>query len=158
MAATLARVLSAAAVALGVALGAAGCASTPEAPRQKDALAKEFLTHAGAATVYVYRSPFNHYDYDTVLYVDGRLIGSTLPGAFFRIDMNPGRHVLHGTGIDTGQIEFDARPGQLYFVALNVNAGHSQFRLMPEETGKQQVRACCALLENWIPGQRPFIR
>ena len=135
----------------------AGCASTPQASPQQDALAKEFLTHPGTSTIYVYRSWYNHYDTDTVLYVDGRLIGSTLPGAFYRLDINPGRHILHGNGIDIGELALDTRPGQIYFVELNVNAGHSNFRVMPEERAKQEVRACCALMETWSPGQRPFL-
>jgi len=135
----------------------AGCASTPEATRQQDAVAKEFLTHPNAGTVYVYRSEFNHYDSDSVLYVDGRLIGSTLPGAYFRLDLNPGRHVLHGTGVDIGQIALHTRPGEVYFVSLNVNAGHSQFRSVAEQVGREQVRSCCTLLENWAPGQPRFV-
>ncbi len=134
----------------------AGCASTPEASPQQDAVAKEFLTHPNAATVYVYRSEFNHYERDSVLYVDGRLIGSTLPGAYFRLDVTPGRHVLHGTGIDIGQIALNTRPGEVYFVSLNVNGGHSQFRAVPDQVGREQVRSCCALLENWAPGQPRF--
>ena len=59
----------------------AGCASTPEAGPARDAEAKQFLTHPSASTIYVYRSPFNHLEADTVLYVDGRLIGATRPGA-----------------------------------------------------------------------------
>jgi hypothetical protein len=140
----------------GVMLG--GCASTPEAPRERDALAKEFLTHPSASTIYVYRSQFNHLDADTVLYVDGRLIGATRPGTFFRLDVQPGRHVLHGTGIDLGDYQLDTRPGQVYFVSHEVNGGHSHYRLMPENVAQAQVRACCALLETWWPGQRPFIR
>lgn len=136
----------------------AACASTPEASPEKDAQAKEFLTHPNAAAIYVYRSPFNHLDSDTNLYVDGRLIGSTRPGAYFRIDAVPGRHVLHGNGIDLGRIELDARPGKLYFVSLAAIGGHSRFELVPETVAQQQVRSCCALLENWWPGQRPFIR
>ena len=141
-----------------LALLVAACASTPQASREDDALAKEFLTHPNAATIYVYRSPFNHLDTDTNLYVDGRLIGSTRPGAYFRIDAVPGRHVLHGNGIDLGTFELDARPGRIYFVSLAAIGGHSRFELVPEPVARQQVRACCALLENWWPGQRPFIR
>jgi hypothetical protein len=135
-----------------------GCASTPEASRDRDALAKQFLTHPSAATIYVYRSPFNHLDADTVLYVDGRIIGATRPGAYFRLDVNPGRHVLHGNGIDLGEFELQTRPGLVYFVSHTVNGGHSQYRLVPDRVGQQDVVACCALLENWWPGQRPFIR
>jgi hypothetical protein len=143
---------------LGAVLLLCACASTPEAPPDKDALAKEFLTHPNAATIYVYRSQFNHLDADTVLYIDGRLIGATRPGAYFRIDTTPGKHVLHGTGIDLGQFEIDARPGQIYYVSLNVIGGHARYELVPERVAQANVRSCCALLENWWPGQRPFIR
>jgi len=134
----------------------AGCALTPEATRQEDAVAKEFLTHPNAATVYVYRSEFNHYATDSVLYVDGRLIGSTLPGAYFRLDVNPGRHVLHGTGVDVGQLALQTRPGEVYFVSLDVNGGHSNFRHVPDAVGRERVRSCCVLLENWAPWQPRF--
>jgi len=135
----------------------AGCALTPEATRQEDAVAKEFLTHPDAATVYVYRSEFNHYATDSVLYVDGRLIGSTLPGAYFRLDVNPGRHVLHGTGVDVGQLALQTRPGEVYFVSLDVNGGHSNFRHVPDAVGRERVRSCCVLLENWAPGQARLV-
>ena len=146
------------AIAVGVLSTAVACTSTPPALSQADALAKEFITHPNAATIYVYRSEFNHLDTDTVLFLDGRVIGSTLPGAYFRINTTPGRHVLHGTGIDLGQITLETRPGQLYFVSLDVNGGHSNFRLVSEDEGRKRVRACCALLENWAPGQRPLLR
>ena len=135
----------------------AGCTSTPESTREQDTLAKEFLTHPNAATIYVYRSEFNHYDTDSVLYLDGRVIGTTVPGAYFRLDTTPGRHVLHGTGIDLGRISLETRAGALYFVSVTINGGHSNFEVVPDEVGRERVRACCALLENWAPGQRPFI-
>ena len=141
-----------------LALLVVACASTPQATPDRDAAAKEFNTHPSAATIYVYRSPFNHTEFDSVLYIDGRLIGRTLPGAYFRIDTVPGRHVLHGTGVDLGEYAINARPGQIYFVSLDVVAGHSHFEQVPESTAQERVRACCALLENWAPNQRPFVR
>lgn len=141
-----------------IALLAAACTSTPQASPDQDAQAKEFMTHPGAATIYVYRSPFNHLTDDSVLYLDGRLIGRTLPGAYFRIDVVPGHHVVHGTGLDLGQFAVDARPGQLYFVSMQVLGGHTQYELVSPTVAQERVRACCALLENWAPGQRPFIR
>src|SRR4051812_44464695 len=101
-------------------LALAGCTSTPEAPPPRDAVAKEFYTHPAASTIYVYRSQFNNLDFDSVLFLNGRLIGSTLPGTYFRLDVTPGHNVLHGTGIDIGQIELDTRSGELYFVSLDV--------------------------------------
>ena len=135
----------------------AACTSTPEASPQSDVLAKEFLTHPNASTIYVYRSPFNHYATDSVLFMDGRVIGTTIPGTYFRLDTTPGRHILHGTGVDLGQIELETRAGELYFVSLEVIAGHSNFERVADRTGRERVRACCALLENWAPGQRPFL-
>jgi hypothetical protein len=139
-------------------LALAGCTSTPQAPAEKDALAKEFVTHPSASTIYVYRSPFNQFDFDSVLYLNGRLMGTTVPGTYFRIDATPGHNVLHGTGVDLGKIALDTRAGELYFVSLDVLGGHSNFKLEAPETAKQRIRACCALLENWAPGQRPFVR
>jgi hypothetical protein len=134
------------------------CAATPQASAERDAEAKQFFTHPSAATIYVYRSPFNRIDSDSVLYIDGRLIGSTLPGTYFRMDTVPGRHVLHGIALDAGQLEMEVRPGQTYFVALDVIAGHSRFTFVPDHIGRERVQACCALLENWGPGQRPLFR
>lgn len=136
----------------------AACAATPEAPRDVDAEAKQFNTHPNAATIYVYRSYYTETAEQSVLYVDSRLVGQTLPGSYFRIDAVPGRHVLHGIGVDAGYLTLDARPGELYFVRLDVYAGHSHFRVEPEQLARAEIRACCAMLENWTPGQRPFLR
>jgi len=136
----------------------AGCASTPQASREHDAEAKQFRTHPNASTIYVYRSRFDRLEDQTVLYIDGRLVGETLPGTYFRIDTPPGRHVLSGIGIDSGKVALDTRPSQLYYVELTVTEGLSNFRLMPEDTGRKRVVECCALLENWAPGQRPLLK
>ena len=139
-------------------LALGGCTSTPEAPADRDAVAKEFNTHPGASTIYVYRSQFNNLDFDSVLYLNGRMIGSTVPGTYFRLDATPGHNVLHGTGIDLGQIALDTRPGQLYFVSVDILGGHSHFEVVPDDVAKQRIASCCVLLENWAPGQRPFVR
>ena len=148
----LAALSAAAALALG------GCTSTPEAPLQQDAAAKQFGTHPNASTIYVYRSPFNQLDYDSVLYINGRLIGTSVPGTYFRVDTVPGRNVLHGSGVDVGEIALDTRPGEIYIVSLDVLGGHSNFHIVPDAVGRERIRACCVLLENWAPGQRPFVR
>ncbi len=149
-------------LALVLALLIAGCASTPQAARDRDADAKQFVTHPNAATIYVYRSRFDRAEddaaNDSILYVDERLVGQTLPGSFFRVDPVPGRHVLHGMGVDMGKIELDTRPGELYFVELTVIQGRSQFRLVAGDVGRTRILACCVLLENWAPGQRPLYR
>jgi hypothetical protein len=141
-----------------VALLVGACASTPEAPRDLDAEAKQFLTHPNASTIYVYRSDVEPTDDHVVLYIDSRLIGETLPRTYFRIDTVPGRHLLHGTAVDLGKLELETRPCALYFVELTVAAGQSNFLLVPEEVGRKRILECCTLLENWAPGQRPFLK
>jgi hypothetical protein len=141
-----------------VALLVTGCASTPEAPADRDAEAKQFLTHPNASTIYVYRIDVEPTDDNVILYIDSRLIGETLPRTYFRIDTVPGRHVLSGTAADLGKLELATRPGALYFVELSVAAGQSNFGLVPEEVGRKRILECCTLLENWAPGQRPFLK
>src|SRR5689334_18089244 len=108
------------ALALVVSVCLAGCVSSPQAGVDRDAEAKEFLSHPGSSTLYVYRPDFGGTENDSVLWVDGKLIGATLPRAFFRINLEPGRHTLNGSGGDVGKITIETRPGELYFVSLSV--------------------------------------
>ena len=139
----------------------AGCASTPQAIPERDAEAKQFVARPDAATIYVYRDDFWVDDLDmqdTSLYVDGRLIGGTLPKTFFRFDVRAGEHLLHGYGFDQGTLKMETRSAELYFVSLEVTGGTSRFTLVAPETGKRDILRCCGLLENWAPDQRPFLR
>jgi len=139
----------------------AGCTSVPQASPERDAEAKLFNTQPGAATIYVYRPDFSNAVGDgnySVLWVDDRLIGETLPGSFFRLDLRPGRHVLSGQVADVGRFALETRAGELYFVALRVLGDTSHFALVPPEAGKRDIRGCCAMMENWAPGQRPLLR
>lgn len=148
-------VLAAAALALG------GCASVPQATAERDAEAKQFMARPDAATIYVYRDDFAGVEPatdNTVLYVDGRLIGATLSKTFFRFDVRAGEHLLHGYGYDQGTLKMDTRSGEIYFVSLQATGGNSRFALVKPETGKRDILRCCALLENWAPQQRPFLR
>lgn len=137
----------------------AGCASTPQAPRQRDAEAKQFITYPGTAAIYVYRTDLHSdNDDDSVLYVDGRLIGATLRRTFFRVNVNPGVHLLNGMGPDQGSLRIETRPGQNYFVELKVVSGNSFFAVVEPQLAQRTIIACCELVENWAPGQRPLLR
>ena len=137
-----------------------GCASVPQASSDSDAEAKQFITHPGFATLYVYRDEFPVADHDleeSVLYVDNRLVGSTLPGTYFRVDVQPGNHLLHGYSYDHGTLTINTPSGEITFVSLNVVNGVSHYRRIAPETGKRELTRCCVLMENWAPGQRPFL-
>ena len=155
---TASRLAALAALPFALALG--GCASTPQATPARDAEAKAFGTHPGHATVYVYRPlPESNAEWDeTVLYLGSRLIGATLPQTYYRIHVEPGRQLLRGIGVDQGALALQTEADALYFVELRVSGGVSSYRLVNAETGKRVIRECCALLENWAPGQRPLLR
>lgn len=140
-------------------LAFAGCTSTPQATRERDAEAKRFLSRADAAVIYVYRDETGTaLDTDQVdLYVDNRLIGSTVPGSFFRFDVRAGAHLLHGYGYDQGRLKLDTRNGGIYFVSMRTASGTSEFRLVAPDAGKRDILRCCALFENWAPAQRPML-
>lgn len=145
---------------LAVVLNSVGCTSVPQASRERDAEAQRYITHPQHATLYVYRDDFAgdiRVD-NSVLYVDGRIIGATLPGGYFRVDVLPGTRVLHGDGPDTGRITLKTAASGITFVAINVAGGVTHFRQVDPATGKRDIARCCVLLENWAPGQRPLLR
>ena len=147
-----------AAALLIIAAALSGCASTPQATTRRDAEAKQFTARPDNATLYVYRPDRSPGGEDSVLYVDNRLIGSTLPATFFRVELRPGVHLLRGYGHDNGSLKVEARQGEPTFVALTVMDGDSRFSRVDAETGKRDIARCCALMENWTPGQRPLLR
>ena len=150
--------LRACVAALAIAALLTGCVSTPQASDERNAEAKEYASSPASSTLYVYRPDFGNPEADTVLWVDGRLIGATLPRTFFRINVDPGKHTLTGMGYDNGRFTLETRPGQLYYIAVSNISGHSLFWAVPPEIGRQTINHCCALMENWAPGQRPLLR
>jgi uncharacterized protein DUF2846 len=137
----------------------AGCVSTPQATATRDAEAKRFLSHPGFASLYVFRPDTLTVEMDdSVLYVDDRLIGATLPGTFFRVDVQPGARIVSSSAAGSTNLKLDARPGELYFVQLNVTSGNSRLALVDPDKGRRALLECCALMENWAPGQRPLLR
>lgn len=135
-----------------------GCASTPQGSAERDTDAKQYGTHPGSATLYIYRPEIGDSDFDTVLWVNGRLVGATLPKTYFRVNLLPGKYTLTGMGHDNGKLTIETRDGELYFVSVLGIAGNSLFWQVPAEIGRQAVHRCCALMENWAPGQRPLLR
>lgn len=142
---------------VAIALAAAGCASTPQASPERDAEAKRFEPDPRSAAIYVFRPSLNTGS-DSVLHVDQRLIGSTLPGAFFVVRLRAGEHTFHGIANDQGRLKLEVRAGELYFVRLTVQGGVSFFELVSAEAGQREILRCCVLFENWESGQRPLLR
>ena len=146
-------------LAAAVALG--GCASVREAAPERDADAKRFESRPNTSALYVYRNDradLMDTQNDVPVYVNDRIVGQALPGAYFRVDVRPGSHVLHGYGPDQGKFKISTRPGEVYFVSLNVVGGNSVYQQVAPEAAKREISRCCVLMENWQPGQRPLLR
>jgi hypothetical protein len=136
-----------------------GCASTPQATSARDAEAKRFIAQPGYAAIYVFRPDFpTRTIEDTILHVDDRIIGQTLPGAFFRVDVHPGVRVVRASAGTATEIKVNARPGELHFVQLNVTGAAPHLALVEPAKAQAAILKCCALMENWVPGQRPLLR
>ncbi len=134
-----------------------GCASTPEASVTSDADAKRFDTAPNAAIVYIYR-PIGGGRGVSTIWLDGRLVGESLPQSFFRVAARPGRNLITVSGNDPGRLEFDTKADGIYFVEARVEGetqseATSRFRLVPPETGQPAIVGCCRMLETWRPGQ-----
>jgi hypothetical protein len=145
-------------VVLGVTLAlVAGCASTPEATLERDAEAKRFEPVTRDSVIYIYRGELPSTGYVTTVLANGRLLGSSLPGTFFRILVLPGKTVLETLPPDNGRIEIHTRGNDVAFVEMRTSGsdGHpqTQFRRMTSEIAKAVIRADLRLLETWRHGQ-----
>ena len=125
---------------------------------ERDADAKRFESALNAAIIYLYRPRAPGGDAASTVWIDGRLLGETLPTTYFRVPVRPGRNRITTSGNDVGRIEVDTRAGDIYFVEMQV-LGESEggtttiFRSVAPATGKAAIVGCCHMLEAWRPGQ-----
>lgn len=135
----------------------AACTATPEAMPDRDAAAKHFEPAARAAVIYLYRADSPSKGVSTV-WVDGRLVGQSLPATYFRAITRPGRNRINATGADAGHLEIQTREDNVYFVAVHVSgedegSSTTVFRSVPPAIGQAAIQRCCTMLETWRPGQ-----
>ncbi len=151
------RIVQGIVILAGFVLVLAGCASTPMASPDSEADAKEFNPALNAAVVYIYR-PIGSGPGISTIWLDGRLVGETLPETFFRVPVRAGRNRITTSGNDSGRLEFNTQSGGVYFVEARVSGdsqseANSRFRLMDANVGKADVERCCRMLETWRPSQ-----
>ena len=135
-----------------------GCASTPEASPQSDAEAKRFESAPRTAIIYLYRADTPSNGGASTLWIDGRLVGQSVPATYFRVLARPGHNSIWASGNDTGRIEIETRESGVYFVAMQVLGGaespsNTVFRNVAPAVGQAAILRCCTMLETWRPGQ-----
>ena len=134
----------------------AGCASTPEASRERDEEAKRFEPVSRDSVLYVYRPDRFESSGTTTLWANGQLIGDALPGTYFRILVLPGRTVLHASLPDPGRIEVTTQGYDVTYVEMQTvteESPHSYFRIRTAEEAQAAIQRCCSRLEVWRSGQ-----
>ena len=147
-----------AALSVAVACVLAACASTPQATPERNAEALRFEADLRAAVIYIYRPENTGSAPAAVVFLDGRIVGDSLPATFFRVIAQPGRNRIEGTAGDTGRIELATHPGGIYYIEMRVRGGveaspQSTFRAVPAEEAQAAILRCCWMLETWRTGQ-----
>src|SRR5688572_13295366 len=74
----------------------------------------------GMAVIYIVRPDPDLSVVAAPIALDDRLLGTTYPGTYFRVEVPAGRHRLSGYGVDSGNITLDVQAGQVYFVQQHV--------------------------------------
>jgi hypothetical protein len=136
----------------------AACASTPEATPERDAEAKRFEPVTRDSVIYIYRPDTPGKTEAIALYVNRRVLGSSLPGTFFRVIVLPGPTVIETFPADGGYIEVETQGNDVTFVEMRDYGGLDNnpmvhLRRMPPEAAKAAILECCSMLETWRPGQ-----
>jgi hypothetical protein len=108
----------------------------PAAPPQKS---------GETATVYIYRyKQFVGAALEPSVYCDDAQLARMDNGRYFVVKLEPGKHTLHSNDKQAG-LELDAKPGQEYFVRVEIAAGmmkgHGRLVLMAAEQGKYELQS-----------------
>lgn len=118
------------------------CAPLP--PNPADLEAKRFEPIADKGVVYLFRALPDFVDDGATIMVDDLMQGTTYPGTYLRLELDPGRHRIAGFASDAGFFEFEVGAGEIRFLQQSVIRGfigpaRSQFRPVHEDYGRQAV-------------------
>ncbi len=91
----------------------AGCVQLPPLPG--DATAKRFEPVADRAVIYIARHRLDR-DFLAPVMLDDEMIGSTYQGTYMRLVVPGGTHRITGYAGDSGAIQLQTVPGNIYFI------------------------------------------
>jgi hypothetical protein len=98
-------------------VAAAGCVQLPPTPA--DIEAKRFQPVADKAVIYVVRQPLDSHESGWLLLDNGEQI-TTLPGTYYRWEVEPGVRKIMGITPGGSDAVLDVQPGQIYFLRHTV--------------------------------------
>jgi hypothetical protein len=118
----------------------AACAQLP--PMPGDAAAKRFEPVADRAVIYVGRHTFDR-RFVAPIMLNDEMLGATYQGTYTRIVVPGGKYRIAGFAADSGQIDLQVRPGQIYFINQTTwgydSLSGSQFQLVDAQYGRSVV-------------------
>lgn len=117
-----------------------GCAQLPPLPG--DAAAKRFEPVSDRAVIYVARSALER-DFVAPIMLNDEMMGATYRGTYIRIVVPGGKYRIAGFAGDSGRIDVQAQPGQIYFINQTTygysSLTGSQFQLVDAKYGQSVV-------------------
>lgn len=118
----------------------AGCVQLPPLPG--DAAAKRFEAVPDRAVIYVARHAFER-NFVAPIMLNDEMMGSTYRGTYMRLVVPGGTHRIAGFSGDSGLIQIQATPGQIYFINQTTwgydALSSSQFQLVDAQFGRSVV-------------------
>jgi hypothetical protein len=129
-----------------LALLAAGCASVPMAPPERDLEVKRFEVKPGKANVYVFRDESIGAAVKMPVALDGKIIGTNVAKTFLFAEVEPGPHKLSSHAENTFDLDLAAAAGQNLFVWQEVKMGvlyaRTKLQVVDEQRGRAGVSEC----------------
>lgn len=120
----------------------AGCASVNKAPAEQDLAAKKFAVNPSTAQLYIYRDQTFGAAISMPVTVNGKLLGTTGPKSFFKLDLEAGTHTITSQG-GKSSLDVQTRSGDIYYVWQQVKMGlvaaGSKLQLVDAEKGQKGV-------------------
>ncbi len=127
------------------------CALGPAAKPEDDAKARLLQPVPDKAVIYLIRDRGDLYTANVKLTVDGKDMGESWPGTYFRWELPPGKHTIISYTQPPAALTIDTAPGGVYHVWQDINVGrhreHSQLRIV-DVTTTQQTLGSAYLLQN----------
>jgi len=96
------------------------------------------------ATVHFYRyKQFTGSALEPAVYCDDKVVAKMDNGAYFLALLEPGKHILQSNDKQSG-IELDMKPGEEYYVRVEIAAGfwkgHGRLVMVPKEQGSFEIK------------------
>jgi len=117
------------------------CALGPQAKPEADAQARLFQPVPDKAVIYLLREYGDIYTVEVKVSMDGKDVGSTWPGTYYRWVVEPGEHTITSYTQPPAILALKTEPGGIYYVWQDINVGR-----LREQTRLYQVDKTTARL------------